>query len=242
MKSKSIVFEKCYAFLVFCFFSLIFCSCSTEQLVKKPLDFKDVEREFNFSKPLSVKSQQVILKQFGSVETYRDSILVRKYKKTKSLNVVSCVPAISDSADLMIFKMDKQALEKAGIKVYIDPKVNISDEIKDTLNSVIKNKSNSTANVIVEILDSDDSRMYVISMSTEGLMLDQAEEFGAELPFSCRAGACSTCCSKLVNGYISCPEQTFYDDDQLSRGFFPMCAAYPFSQCYVKAKQESQLI
>ena len=60
-----------------------------------------------------------------------------------------------------------------------------------------------------------------ITCEDDQYILDAAEEAGVDLPYSCRAGACSTCAGKLISGKVD--------------------NSYPESDCTIQTEQEESL-
>lgn len=71
-------------------------------------------------------------------------------------------------------------------------------------------------------------RKFTMPMNGE-VILDAAGRAGLDLPFSCRAGVCSTCRAKLVSGSAEMEHNVALEDWEVEAGYILCCQARPTS-------------
>lgn len=61
-------------------------------------------------------------------------------------------------------------------------------------------------------------------------ILDAALKQGADLPFACKGGVCSTCRAKLLEGEVEMDTNYALEPDELEKGFILTCQSHPRSE------------
>ena len=77
--------------------------------------------------------------------------------------------------------------------------------------------------VVIVLMDGR-RRTFNMRMNDE-IVLDAALRAGLELPFSCRAGVCSTCRTKLVRGEVEMEQNYALEDWEVEQGYVLACQA-----------------
>jgi ferredoxin len=74
----------------------------------------------------------------------------------------------------------------------------------------------------VTVLMDGRRRTFTMRMNDE-VVLDAAMRAGLELPFSCRAGVCSTCRTKVVRGEVEMAQNYALEDWEVEQGYILAC-------------------
>lgn len=72
------------------------------------------------------------------------------------------------------------------------------------------------------------SLSFELTRNTKSI-LDAGNEEGADLPFSCKAGVCSTCKAKVVEGEVEMEHNFALEDYEVEAGYVLSCQCYPLS-------------
>tara|TARA_B100000902_G_C26718423_1_gene625383 strand:+ start:209 stop:496 length:288 start_codon:yes stop_codon:yes gene_type:complete len=90
-------------------------------------------------------------------------------------------------------------------------------------------------------LKTPEGETHSFECDEETTILDALEEAGLDHNYSCRAGSCSSCCMKIVEGTVNQEDQFFLDDEQLEAGFVLTCVGVPTSDVTLLSEQEENL-
>ena len=96
----------------------------------------------------------------------------------------------------------------------------------------------------VRLIGEADGLDETIEVDEDEFILDAAEAEDIKLPFSCRAGTCSTCTGRVIEGDIQesggNPDM-FFNKTQRAAGFRLLCIASPTCDCTVLVEQEANI-
>jgi len=70
---------------------------------------------------------------------------------------------------------------------------------------------------------------FELAQNTRSL-LEAGNEHGADLPFSCQAGVCSTCKCKVIEGEVEMDVSLGLEDYEVEAGYVLSCQSYPVSE------------
>ncbi len=119
------------------------------------------------------------------------------------------------------------AVEKALDELQVDKDhihaerfVNASDKAKSTVKGV------EGAQLTVHL----DGETHTLSVPPNKTILDTLLDLKYDAPYSCTAGACSTCMAKVLKGSVKMEACYALDDDEIAEGYILSCQAHPTSE------------
>ena len=101
-----------------------------------------------------------------------------------------------------------------------------SDEDKQRINKILEHKVEGTE---VTILDGGKEFHFTMEDDFDNI-LDGALAAGADLPFACKGGVCSTCRCKVIEGTLEMKVNYALDENEVAKNYILSCQAVPTSK------------
>ena len=74
-----------------------------------------------------------------------------------------------------------------------------------------------------------DGGSHTFTMGRDQSLLDAARDNAVDAPYACRAGVCSTCMCRVVEGEVEMVQNHALEDYEVARGYVLACQAYPLT-------------
>jgi len=143
------------------------------------------------------------------------------------------VPEVDDcficGPEDMIFLI-RDALVTAGLskdKIHFELfSTGNSEEDKQRITKILEHKVEGTE---VTIIDGGKEFHFTMDDDFDNI-LDGALAAGADLPFACKGGVCSTCRCKIISGTVEMKINYALDENEVAKGLILSCQAVPTSK------------
>lgn len=100
-------------------------------------------------------------------------------------------------------------------------------------------RSSTSLNYNVRIINKKRGTDQTIDIPDDQIILDYAENQGiTTIPYSCRAGSCSSCIGMMKSGEVDQTGNIFLADAQVEEGYVLTCVAMPMTDCEIEVDIE----
>jgi ring-1,2-phenylacetyl-CoA epoxidase subunit PaaE len=148
----------------------------------------------------------------------------------KLIDIKSCDEFFLCGPEAMIFTVKDFLLDKGVAKEHIHFELfTIPGEQRSQVESAEPNvpTSGAKANVSVKL----DGILFNFDLPFEGpSILDAALEQGADLPYACKGGVCTTCKAKLAEGRVEMAVNWGLEDEEVQKGYILTCQSHPVTE------------
>ena len=102
----------------------------------------------------------------------------------------------------------------------------ISEADKERIKKIVEHKAEGTD---LTIIDGGKEFHFVMDEANDNI-LDGALAAGADLPFACKGGVCSTCRCRVVEGTVEMKINYALDEAEVAKNLVLSCQAVPTSE------------
>lgn len=154
----------------------------------------------------------------GRIDAVKCDELFTKFININADEFLICGP------EEMIFCVKDFLLGKGIPKKHVHFELFTSPNQKAATQEIQKEEQGPKSRVTIIL----DGRSLDFDLNHEGEnILDAAMRQGADLPYSCKGGVCSTCRAKLIEGEVDMEVNYALEDDEVKQGFILTCQSHP---------------
>jgi ring-1,2-phenylacetyl-CoA epoxidase subunit PaaE len=170
---------------------------------------------------LSQQAQEVDLLQ-GRIDADKIKSIIQALLPAKSMDeVFICGP------EAMI-EVTEKALIDSGVpanRVHSERFTTSASQAHKVQADIDASKQTTSSAKSVHMTILLDGKEHEVALSPDEHVLDAALNAGLDLPFSCKAGVCSTCRCKVTQGEVTMDKNFTLEADEMAQGFALSCQA-----------------
>jgi len=149
-----------------------------------------------------------------------------KYLSETILNIDNTDECFICGPENMIFMIRDELIKYGLSKKNIHYELFVTGLSESDKQRVDKVRQNLKGSIGVTVLDGGKEFHFIMSKNDDNI-LDAALAAGADLPFACKGGVCSTCKCKLKAGKVEMKVNYALEKDELAQDYILSCQAIP---------------